>query len=65
MEQGDEVAMAKNNLRVDWRKLIESEERLIFFKKMVGWDLEVREILYSDSVLLHTFHVDLTTTYLN
>ena len=43
-EQGDVLTTAKNNLRNDWKKLIESEERLLFFKKMVGWDLQVREI---------------------
>ena len=44
-EQGSTLtANAKNDLRNEWRKLIESEERLAFFKKMVGLRLSVREI---------------------
>ena len=35
---------AKDDLRDRWRRLIESEERLNFFRKLVGWGLEVREI---------------------
>ena len=42
--QGDAAVEAKNDLRNGWRKLVESEERLAFFKKMVGWELQVREI---------------------
>ena len=44
---------AKNELRDEWRKLIESEERLRFFKKMVGWELEVREIEHLGEDLNH------------
>ena len=44
VRQGDDIVKAKNDLRDGWKKLIESEERLKFFKRMVGWDLEVREI---------------------
>ena len=40
----DDVKTAKDNLRDIWRKLVMSEERLNFFRKMVGWDLEVRDI---------------------
>ena len=36
--------LAKDNQRDKWRKLIESEEHLNFFKIMVGLDLSVREI---------------------
>ena len=42
--RGYEVKKAKDDLRNGWRKLVESEERFKFFKKMVGWNLEVREI---------------------
>ena len=31
-------------LRNAWRKLVESEERLKFWRKMVGWEIGVREI---------------------
>ena len=44
MRQSEEVIKAKNDFRDGWRKLVESEERLKFFKRMVGWNLEVREI---------------------
>ena len=30
---------AKDNLRDKWRRLVEKEERLNFFRKMVGWEL--------------------------
>ena len=43
-KEGDEAANAKDSLRDCWRKLVESEERLKFFKRMVGMDLEVQEI---------------------
>ena len=42
--QGFEITKAKNDLRNIWRKLVESEERLLFFKKMVLGGLQVREI---------------------
>ena len=42
--QSNVIAKAKNGLRNGWRKLTESEERLSFFKKMVRWELQVREI---------------------
>ena len=42
--EGDEAAKGKDSLRDCWRKLVESEERLKFFKRMVGMGLEVREI---------------------
>ena len=38
------IANAKNDLRNDWRKLVESEERLGFFRRMVKLNLQVREI---------------------
>ena len=31
-------------LRNAWRKLVESEERLKFWRKTVGWEIGVREI---------------------
>ena len=49
--QGCEVKEAKDDLRNGWKKLIESEERLRFFRKMVKWDLEVREIEHLGEVL--------------
>ena len=51
--QSGKVNAAKNELRDEWRKLIESEERLRFFKKMVGWELEVREIEHLEEDLNH------------
>ena len=42
--QDYEPTAAKDSLRDKWRKLIESEERLLFFKKMVGMGLNVREL---------------------
>jgi len=44
MRQSVEAVNAKNELRDEWKKLIEDEERLRFFKKMSGWKLNVREI---------------------
>ena len=41
MEEG---GSRQNNLRNAWRKLVESEERLRFWKKVVGWEVGVREI---------------------
>ena len=35
---------AKDDLRNALKRVIESEERLKFFRKMVGWELGVREI---------------------
>ena len=35
---------SKNRLRNAWRKMIESEERLKFWKNMVGLDIGVREV---------------------
>ena len=35
-EEGGKGQDAKNNVRNAWRKLTESEERLKFWKKMVG-----------------------------
>ena len=42
--QGTVIMKLKDDLRDYWRKLVDSEERLNFFKKMVSWDLLVREI---------------------
>ena len=39
-----ETKDAKDVLRGSWRKLVDSEERLRFFKYMVGRELEVRDI---------------------
>ena len=39
-----DVKAAKDSLRDSWKKLVESEERLSFFKRMVGRGLEVRDI---------------------
>ena len=44
MEEGGIGRESKDNLRNAWRKLIESEERLRFWKNMVGIELGVREI---------------------
>ena len=41
MEEGGN---RQDHLRNAWRKLVESEERLRFWKKMVGWEVGVREI---------------------
>ena len=43
MEEGGN---RQDHLRNAWRKLVESEERLRFWKKMVGWEVGVREIEY-------------------
>ena len=53
--QSNAVAEAKNNLRNGWRKLIESEERLSFFRKMVRWELQVREIEHLGESLNNKF----------
>ena len=42
--QGDATDTLKDDLRNGWKKLVDSEERLCFFKKMVGLNLQVREI---------------------
>ena len=44
MRQDTNPTGDRDTLRDLWRKLIESEERLKFFRKMVGWGLSVREI---------------------
>ena len=36
----------KDELRNAWRKLVECEERLRFWKRMVGWDLSIRELAH-------------------
>ena len=41
MEEG---GIRQDLLRNAWRKLVESEERLKFWRKMVGWEIGVREI---------------------
>ena len=41
MEEGGN---RQDHLRNAWRRLVESEERLRFWKKMVGWEVGVREI---------------------
>ena len=53
--QSNVVAEAKNNLRNGWKKLIESEERLSFFRKMVRWELQVREIEHLGESLNNKF----------
>ena len=50
--------VAKDNLRDLWKKLIESEERLNFFRKMVGWELNVREIEHLGDDLNNKFKSD-------
>ena len=42
--QGEDASIAKDILRDTWRKMVESEERLRLFKKMVGLGLQVREL---------------------
>ena len=44
MEEGGLGQESKNRLRNAWRKMIESEERLKFWKNMVGLDIGVREV---------------------
>ena len=44
MEEGGNGRESKDKLRNSWRKMIESEERLKFWKNMVGLELGVREI---------------------
>ena len=55
--EGDEAANAKDSLRDCWRKLVESEERLKFFKRMVGMDLEVQEIEHLGEDIRNKFPV--------
>ena len=43
IEEGGDGQGSKDRLRNAWRKMIESEERLRFWKNMVGLDLGVRE----------------------
>ena len=42
--QDSDTANARDNLRDEWKKLVESEERHNFLKKMVGREISVREI---------------------
>ena len=44
MEEGGNWQESKEDLRKAWRKMTESEERLKFWKKMVGLDIGVREL---------------------
>ena len=44
IEEGGNGRDAKDEVRNSWRKLIESEERLNFWKRMVGLGLGVREV---------------------
>ena len=44
MEEGGIWQESKDNLRKAWRKMVESEERLKFWKYMVGLELGVREL---------------------
>ena len=55
--QGDTSTEAKNCLRDKWRKLVESEERLAFFKKMIRWGLQVREIEHLGENLNNKFRI--------
>ena len=45
-EGGRKQDTVKDALRDEWKKLIECEERLRFWKVMVGWDLCVRELAH-------------------
>ena len=56
--QDSDSMNARDSLREEWRKLVESEERFNFFKKMVGWDLEVREIEHLGDDLNKKFRSD-------
>ena len=44
MEEGGRGRDVQDDVRNTWRKLVESEERLKFWKKMVGLGLGVREV---------------------
>ena len=44
LRQDSDTTSARDTLRDRRRRLIESEERLKFFRKMVGWELTVRDI---------------------
>ena len=39
-----EGGLSQDNVRNIWKKQVESEERLCFFRKMLGLDLSVREL---------------------
>ena len=44
IEEGGKRRDSKDTVRNVWRKLVESEERLKFWKRMVGLGLGVREV---------------------
>ena len=49
--QGNGNANAKDDLRNTWKKLVESEERLGFFRRMVKLNLQVKEIQHLGEAL--------------
>ena len=59
MRQDLDSDLAKDNLRDDWRRLIASEERLNFFKIMVGLNLSVREIEHLGDDLNNKFRSEI------
>ena len=44
--RGEVASKAKNELCDKWKKVVEREERLNFFQKMVRWGIQVREVEY-------------------
>ena len=55
MEEGGLGQDNKDEVRNAWKKLIESEERLKFWKKMVGLGLAVREVEHLGEDLKNKF----------
>ena len=53
--QGEDASIAKDILRDTRRKMVESEERLRFFKKMVGREINVRELQHIGMELHNKF----------
>ena len=57
-EGGAKPDSAKDTLRNEWKKLVESEERLRFWKQMVRWDLCVRELEHLGDDIKNKFRSD-------